>query len=391
MKRPVLPLLFFVVASWVGWISSARAQEALPLTQPLEAYYTHVAPEGVTAEEAVRGAVAATTIPLGLYSVTSSRDGNPYSGAVVGRSPFFHGARTTTIQAFIVPVKVKMADGHTFDPSVADAGCLSGKVPLTVFENSPLFQSTAFTMNGVSLGTTQYTDAFQRAEFWKNLSPTGNRYHMMISGSPTVLAEQSLTPSTSVGNDFAAGCGGHLGIMDFSTFDSFVQNTVIPLVSSQPGGGPTSFPIIVLYNVVLAAPFIPGTSDNCCILGYHGAFSNPLQTYGVMDFDSSAAFGGTADISPASHEIAEWANDPTGNNPTPIWKGGQVSSCGQTNFEVGDPLSGTLFPAITLNSFTYHAQELAFFSWFYGAPSIGTGTGDFSNHDTFTSDAGPPC
>jgi hypothetical protein len=35
-------------------------------------------------------------------------------------------------------------------------------------------------------------------------------------------------------------------------------------------------------------------------------------------------------------------------------------------------------------------QELAFFSWFYGAPSVGV-NGWFSNNDTFTHDAGPVC
>jgi hypothetical protein len=315
---------------------------------------------------------------------------NRYSGVVVGRSPFFHGSRTTNISTFIVPLKVKTSDGHAFDPSVADSTCLSSKVPLTVFENSPLFNSAAFTMNGVDVGTTQYSDAFERAEFWQNVSVTGNRFHTMLSPI-TVLAEQTLTLTSGQGGDFTTGACENVAIIDFSTFDSFVQNTIIPFVSAH-GGGPTTFPIILLYNAVLADPFVTGTSDNCCILGYHNMFSNPVQTYGVMDFDSSGTFTGTEDISVASHEIDEWINDPLGNNATPAWTGGQVSagSC-QNNFEVGDPLSGTLFPSVTLSSFTYHPQELAFFSWFYGAPSIGTGTTEFSNNDTFASDAGPVC
>ena len=93
-----------------------------------------------------------------------------------------------------------------------------------------------------------------------------------------------------------------------------------------------------------------------------------------------------------SHEVAEWMNDPFGNNPTPAWgHTGQVAGC-QNNLEVGDPLSGTLAPPIynPANKFTYHMQELAFFSWFYGAPSVGV-NGWFSNNDTFTTDAGPVC
>lgn len=66
-------------------------------------------------------------------------------------------------------------------------------------------------------------------------------------------------------------------------------------------------------------------------------------------------------------------DDPLTTNATPAWGHvGQVSSC-QTNLEVGDPLSGTLLPSVTMNNFTYHSQELAFFSWFFRqVPSIPT-------------------
>ncbi len=84
-------------------------------------------------------------------------------------------------------------------------------------------------------------------------------------------------------------------------------------------------------------------------------------------------------------------NDPFGNNATPPWgHTGQVGGC-QNNLEVGDPLTGTNAPPVVMpNGFTYHLQELAFFSWFYGAPSIGV-NGWFSNNGTFLTDAGPPC
>jgi hypothetical protein len=385
MKRSLI-LLFVLAAGMVALTAPAVAQDAPQVIQgPLHAYYAYGQLQDVTTEEAIRGSAASTTIPMGLYTVTSSRDSNQYSGVVVGRSPLFHGSRTTNVPAFIVPVKIETSDGHAFDPSAADSTCLGGKVPLTVFQNSPLFQSAAFTMNGVSVGTTQYSDAFERAEFWQNVSVAGNRFHTTLSPI-TTLAEQTLTLTSAQGGDFSGVPCGRIGIMNFSTFDSFVQSTIIPFVSSH-GGGPTSFPIILLYNVVMADPFV-GNTNNCCILGYHDVFSNPVQTYGVMDFDSTSAFSGTEDISPSSHEIGEWINDPLGNNPTPLWGNiGQVSGC-QNNFEVGDPLSGTLFPSVTLSSFTYHLQELAFFSWFYGAPSIGA-NGDFSNNGSFTSEAAP--
>jgi hypothetical protein len=91
----------------------------------------------------------------------------------------------------------------------------------------------------------------------------------------------------------------------------------------------------------------------------------------------------------ASHEIAEFMNDPLGSNGTPLWGNvGQVpaGSC-QGNLEVGDPLTGT-FGTIALNNYTYHLQEQAFFSWFFNStstPSLGAG-GKFSSSGTF---AGP--
>jgi len=63
----------------------------------------------------------------------------------------------------------------------------------------------------------------------------------------------------------------------------------------------------------------------------------------------------------------------------------------QTNLEVGDPLTGLDVPNVTMpNGYSYHLQELAFFSWFYGAPSIAV-NGWWSDNDTFTTNAGPPC
>jgi len=385
MKRIVWSLLFLLAAVLITLRSLALAQNATPLTQPLHGYYTYGQLKGVTTQEALSGAAAATTIPMWSYAFTASRDGSVRTGVMVGRSPFFHGARTTAIPAFIVPVKVHMPDGGVFDPSVTDSTCLGGKVPATVFQNSPLFQTTDFMMNGTDMGTAQYIDAFQRANFFtKNASVTGNRFHTMLT--TTTLAEQTFTVPSGKGGSFSVGGCEHLGIMDLATFDAFVQGTLVPFVAAH-GGGPTSLPIILLYNVVIAAPFVTGTTDNCCILGYHSVFSTPaVQTYSVGEFDSVGVFSNVSDVAAPSHEIGEWMNDPLGNNFVPLWGNiGQVSGC-QNNLEVGDPLSGTLFPSVTLNSFTYHMQELAFFSWFMGTPSLGVG-GDFSNNGTFKGDA----
>jgi hypothetical protein len=67
-----------------------------------------------------------------------------------------------------------------------------------------------------------------------------------------------------------------------------------------------------------------------------------------------------------------------------------VGGC-QNNVEVGDPLFGTDIPTVTMpNGFTYYLQELAFFYWFCGAPSIDSGC-LFSDNGTFKTDARQVC
>jgi hypothetical protein len=266
-------------------------------------------------------------------------------------------------------------------------------------QQSPLFNDALYTMNGSSVGTTQYVDAFQRAAFFKSpahVSATGDRYHTLLN--VTTLSEITITIPSGSGlaydaTAFVGGCG-HIGVVDNATLDNILVNTEIPALAGS-GVGPTTFPIFLLYNVVQG---LPGDNilANCCVLGYHGAVGSlaTLQTYSPTDFDSTRLFnkGTHANGTTLSHEIAEWLDDPVGDNPTPLWGNiGQVVGC-QGNLEVGDPLSGTNFPAVLMpNGITYDLQELAFFSWFFRqSPSIGTG-GKFSNNGTFTTGAGPVC
>jgi len=226
---------------------------------------------------------------------------------------------------------------------------------------------------------------------WSDVSATGTRYHAAL-GPVTTLTVQTFTVPAGKGATYStapySGCG-HIGVVDFTTMDNYVTGTLMPALAGS-GVGPTNFPIILLYNVVMGDPGDSLTS-NCCILGYHGAGGFPAQTYSPMDYDTTGIFSGTGNTSVAAHEVGEWAADPLGNNPTPLWgKIGQVSGC-QGNLEVGDPLSGTEAPRIIMpNGFTYHIQELAFFSWFYSARSTGV-SGWFSDNGTFLTNAGPPC
>jgi hypothetical protein len=245
------------------------------------------------------------------------------------------------------------------------------------------------------VGTTQYVDAFQRANFWA----VEDRSIFHVNLNP-VQALKPVVVNVPAANGLAlkasayGGCAS-LGIIDINWFDAYVQNTLLPAL----GFNPSQFPVFFVHNVVWAGDV--DDLNQCCILGYHNATGLPMKTYSVSNFDSTGVFGTTArDTGVLSHEIGEWMNDPFVSNPTPAWGHiGQVGGC-QNNLEVGDPLSGTgVSPVVMGNNFTYHLQELAFFSWFYGqnlaagpgAPASLGINGWFSNNGTFLNNAGPPC
>src|SRR5208283_4199279 len=152
-------------------------------------------PQSAGTGSAVAAAVSTTpsTIPLWKYTTTASRNnGKTYSGTMVGRSPFFHGARTTNINTILVPVTVTIVDRQknrtTFDPNQTDAACLPNGTlsPVALVQQSPILTATNFTMNGVAEEDSQYVDAFQRANFFDAISQTGGRYHTRLNLLNTV-------------------------------------------------------------------------------------------------------------------------------------------------------------------------------------------------------------
>lgn len=362
-------------------------------------------------------------LPLWTFHVVSSRDGNTYQGAMVGTSPFTN-PQSTSVGAKIIPVIFRLHSvvtaidvntgafttvpgNYTANPTGHDNVCMlkPNNVPATVLRQSPLFKPVPFSFGGTSVGTTQYIDAVQRANFYNASEGVPGSYHLLFSpineleGLEIDVPANEGTAVTSALIDSTFGVGptgpgcGTLGLVDINWFDQYINAVVIPHLASEAGVSPANLPIFLLYNTVLGGPPTVGFGD-CCIGGYHsfGGFPTPTQTYSVTDFDTTTEFGTAfANTAVIAHELGEWANDPYGINLVAPWGGtGQVSGC-QGNLEVGDPLTGTLIPPVTgANGYSYDLQELAFFSWFQGAPSIGI-NGWFSVNGTFTSDAGAPC
>ena len=321
------------------------------------------------------------------FTRTINDGGTPFTYTMIGKDPFVTQSNpVTNVKTWVIDV-VFNNGSDTFDPNASDPcdPATAGALYRTI--NSPIFKKKKYKWGGTPIGNgaaTQYVDAFQRSEFWSQTKPTGINpgYNTNVKLESPLLTSTFYT--TSGWPEYTGGCEPLLEV-DINTFDSSVQSSLIPAAAGSFPVGPKTFPLILVHNVV----FYDGTPSNCCILGYHNAYSSPVQTYGVADFDTTGAFGASVhDVSAMSHEVAEWMNDPTTNNPTKPWGHiGQVSGC-QGNLEVGDPLSGTVF-GVPLGGFNYTVQEMAFFSWFYHqSPSIGV-NGWYSNQGTFTSPALP--
>jgi len=356
-------------------ISVLFASDSVAQTTPKHKVYFEVYPrQDADMKEILRQSEDGSGLRVWGYSIKSTRKNNKktYSGVMVGDDPFIFNTTTTTT-VFVQPVIVQIGS-QTFDPTASDP-CIANKVPLTVVKNSPMVKSSHdFKINGVDMGATQYSDAFQRANFWEIVSLLGGTYHVKLRYKYLAPITLPADPGSSHLYDSGNPCSPKYGGVEVNYF-KLIEEALLPVLTLK-GVKSTNLALFLLQNTVL----YKDTPDQCCIGGFHSAAGS--QTYGTVDFDTAGFVA--SDTAIMSHEILEWLDDPFGNNPTPAWGHvGQQSDC-QKNLEVGDPLTGTNYPAVTMSGFKYHLQELAFFSWFYGPPSIAAG-GLYSDNGTFTS------
>jgi hypothetical protein len=273
---------------------------------------------------------------------------------------------TSTIPVYVIPVKFtygKLTGKMQFDPLAVTQS--NGRSLMSNFLNSPLFKNNVkFVQGGTNVGTTQYIDAFQRANFWKYVRANRN-YHVLL-GKPTVLPEQTINVTNPalglvMDNPFGTGkCSDNrsncVGTYEIDLFDRKVQTWL----ANFPEITPRSLPLFISYNIYLTE----GTSEQvCCIGGYHSATAgHPTgQTYSYATYvDLPGVF--SQDVSAWSHEIGEWMDDPFTDN--------DVNCADNSIMEDGDPLENNANSGAwpyTVNGFTYNLQSLVFIGYF-GAP-----------------------
>jgi hypothetical protein len=326
----------------LGWISTSAAQDA-EFTNPRGTY--------VLMPPHLRTDVATPAASLQSWNGSFTFSGTTYNYNMVGAAPSTNS--TATITTFIIPVKIVITARNgtktTFDPSHVLS---NGNTVTNNTLQSPIFDSTTtYTQGGVNVGTTQYIDAYQRANFWGTVQSHANS-HLLLSA--TVLAEQTLSPTRTFGKT-GTPFGFTAAEVDINWFDS-----QIPSLISKLGIQPNQFPIFLLYDTYLTQ------GGGCCIGGYHsseGSTSNP-QSYSEATYvDHPGAFA--QDVSALSHEVGEWADDPLTVNFN-----GNNTPCGI--LENGDPLenNGNFggFPYV-LHGFTYNLQDLVTLPYFGAPPS----------------------
>jgi hypothetical protein len=355
-----LKAALLVTASMAG---TAFAQDATD-TLPAHPRFEVLAPRPATKDQT-------PATPLTTWNGTFTYSGKTYNYNMVGTAP--STGTSTNVPVFIIPIALQYKSGTTtttFTPATKQSNGASA-VANTV--NSPIFKDMDWIAgDGVTdLGTTQYEDAFQRGNFWGQVS-SATGYHVLL-GAPKVLPVQTyVVPAAdgSIANEF----GVRTGLAGINWFDSTIIQPLLTKYKAQIT--PTTLPIFMTYDVYL-------TSGGCCIGGYHSATG--IQAYSMFTYVKLVSPGAfSQDVSALSHEVGEWLDDPLVVNAN----GNLIDSkCAQINgsdiLEVGDPEEVDAnygdFP-YTFNGFTYHLQDLVYLEYF-GAPTTTSVGGEFTFHN----------
>jgi hypothetical protein len=157
--------------------------------------------------------------------------------------------------------------------------------------------------------------------------------------NPTVMPALSIKLPWSTKYKVEAGPHGvKIGIVT----DSLLDEQMRAYMTAHPEITTDGLALFVTYDV--------STKADC---GYHSNVGK--QTYAYAMFDDNQVCGTIdGDVDTITHEVAEWVDDPFGNNVTPD----------KTRIlEVGDPATAYGF-YVASSTFTFTLQDLMFHDWF---------------------------
>lgn len=304
-----------------------------------------------------------------FFSGSFSAQGQTFPYTIVGGKPQAGG--TTQVPVQIVPISMFFEEfvDASGAPIVLDPAPVMNRV-----ESSPNFHTATY-----ATGSTQFADAVQRAQFHNAAAAD---WHTML-GDPQALKPLRITVPRGLAKVYRnPGTGVTYAIVDTDFFLSQL-NTIIQLEELEPG----ALAIALTSNVFLAPQ---SDIKKCCVLGFHTSFDmgqlaqlKYVQTFIWATWVDQGIFGqNLADVTPMSHEISEWANNPFGSNLVPSWQVPNSNIC-QSNLETGDPLAtmpNAGYP-VEIEGFTYHPQSEVMMQWFQRNSTSDAFEGAFSFPD----------
>lgn len=347
--------------------SAAQTQQASlvdsPATMPIDAETGFLQSQGALPRFQAAGKISGDTLTATLqqrvasipyFSGSFAFEGRTFPFIVAGNRPQTGGATQIPTQIIAVSMLFQgFVDEHG-NPIVLDADSVLPSV-----EASPVFRNASYQ----SVGLTQFADAVQRAQFFHTMAPD---WHTLLA-SPELLKPVTLVVPHGMGRVYRnRSLGVMFAVVDTGFFLSQL-NTIVQLENLRPD----ALALVLTKNVFLAT-----TSDTkqCCVLGFHTSFATgdpngppQVQTMVWASWIDSGLLGsGVADITPISHEISEWMNNPFGTNIVPAWQAlGRSGAC-QNNLETADPvaaLPNAAYP-VTIDGVTYHPQTQVLLPWF---------------------------
>jgi hypothetical protein len=297
------------------------------------------------------------------WTTSFETDDVEYPFTVVGSDP--SQGKTTTIPTVIIPYRLIFPDGHILD---ATTDIVDGVTPLNGVVNSPIFKAVSWSAGHSQLGVTQWGDAVMQANFWSSIhgdDSQGNGYHVLLA-PPVIAPVQVITVPAGFATTALDSAGTRVGFVD----EGWLTNLTDSLTASL--GIPPQALAIHLMSAVEALDLNGGSS-----LGYHfelfeGTAASPvIQPYIQTAYFSTASEEGqkrpdVAGTGVLGHEIADWLNDPVGDNYVPAWQDpGSPHVCDNPFLEVADPLESTsLGIRVALNGRSYQFPEVALLPWF---------------------------
>jgi hypothetical protein len=294
----------------------------------------------------------ASTVTVPHFSGKFSYEGKTHRYTIAGGAPQDGG--TTTIPTAIVPLRL-VFEGYT------DANgrtiVLDGSSHVADVSRSPNFATANYSVGN----HLQVADAVQIAQFY---SVRRASWHTKL-GKPRVLKPLTIRVPKRAAQVTQAADGSYSATMNYFFFAPKLLNAV-----AKSGVAPTELAIFLVDNVYM----YEGSTDLCCVLGFHIAIpvttstqARATQTLAYATWVPPGVFSNAdiADVLPLSHEISEFVNDPFINNWVPAWQYPDGSHCGP-NLETGDPIEVLDHPAypVTIGSTTYHPQTEALLQWF---------------------------